>query len=140
MKNLLKQKNSKNFKFVFAAVALNHDHIYGMCEGLIEAGATLKWVFDSNPKRIKEFTYKFPEVKIANSLHEILNDKEVQLVAAADIPAKRSDLGNKVMKAGKDYFYRQNTIYFSTTVRRNKKNCSRNKTKNIWFILVNGYM
>ena len=31
-------------EFVFAAAALDHGHIYGMCNGLIEAGATLKWV------------------------------------------------------------------------------------------------
>ena len=107
MKRLLKKErnnSAKNNEFVFAAVALNHGHIYGMCEGLIDAGATLKWVFDSNSEKIEEFVEKFPEVKIAHSLQEILNDKEVQLVAAADIPAKRSDLGNKVMKAGKDYF------------------------------------
>src|SRR5690625_6608423 len=33
-------------EFKFAAVALDHGHIYGMCNGLIEAGATLTWVYD----------------------------------------------------------------------------------------------
>jgi hypothetical protein len=31
-----------NNEFIVAAVALDHGHIYGMCNGLIEAGATLK--------------------------------------------------------------------------------------------------
>lgn len=31
-------------EFVIAAIALDHGHIYGMCNGLTEAGATLKWV------------------------------------------------------------------------------------------------
>ncbi len=31
-------------EFVFAAVGLDHGHINGMCNGLTEAGAQLKWV------------------------------------------------------------------------------------------------
>ena len=34
----------KEGEFVIAAIALDHGHIYGMCNGLVEAGATLKWV------------------------------------------------------------------------------------------------
>ena len=34
-------------EFVFAATHLDHGHIYGMCNGLIEAGAVLKLVYDS---------------------------------------------------------------------------------------------
>ena len=40
-------------KFVFAAIALDHGHIYGMCNGLIEAGATLKYVYDPAPAKVK---------------------------------------------------------------------------------------
>lgn len=91
-------------EFHFAAVSLNHGHIYGMCDGLIEAGATLKWVFDSDSEKIKAFIEKYPKVKVAKSIDQILNDEEIKLVAAAAIPSERSALGNKVMEAGKDYF------------------------------------
>lgn len=37
-------------EFEVAAVALDHGHIYGMCNGLVEAGATLKWVYDPDEK------------------------------------------------------------------------------------------
>jgi len=94
----------KKGEFQFAAVALNHDHIYGMCSGLVEAGATLKWVYDSDSKKIEEFKEKFPDVDIAESLEQILDDGDIKLVAAAAIPSERSRLGNKVMEAGKDYF------------------------------------
>ena len=40
-------------EFVFAATHLNHGHIYGQCNGLTEAGAQLKWVYDSDPKNAK---------------------------------------------------------------------------------------
>ncbi|GAB2537650.1 Gfo/Idh/MocA family protein [Gracilibacillus alcaliphilus] len=94
----------KEGEFIFAAAALDHGHIYGQCNGLVEAGATLKWVYDPDQAKVDAFLEAFPQAKQASSLEEILNDQEVQLVAAAAIPSKRSALGNRVMKAGKDYF------------------------------------
>ncbi|MEK5645110.1 oxidoreductase [Paenibacillus rhizosphaerae] len=91
-------------EFVFAAAALDHGHIYGMCNGLIEAGATLKWVYDPEPARSRAFADKFPQVQIADSLEQVLGDPEVRLVAAAAVPSERCALGLQVMDAGKDYF------------------------------------
>jgi len=48
-------------EFAFAAVRLDHGHINGMCNGLLEAGATLKWVYDPDPKRTEEFRSRHPE-------------------------------------------------------------------------------
>ena len=39
-------------EFVFAAVGLDHGHIYGMCNGLTEAGGQLKWVYDPDPAKV----------------------------------------------------------------------------------------
>jgi hypothetical protein len=47
-------------EFVFAAVFLDHGHIYGQCNGLTEAGASLKWVYDPDPRRTAAFQKKFP--------------------------------------------------------------------------------
>lgn len=91
-------------EFVIAATALDHGHVYGMCQGLIEAGARLKWVYDPDKKKVADFVDQFPTVQIADSLAQILADAAVQLVAAAAIPSERSALGNQVMEAGKDYF------------------------------------
>ena len=41
-------------QFSFAVVSLEHGHIYGMCNGLIEAGAELKWVYDPDPVKVQE--------------------------------------------------------------------------------------
>ena len=90
--------------FCIAAIALDHGHIYGMCNGLIEAGATLKWVYDSNPARMEQFIKTYPGVKAASSEEEILNDPEVQLVCGAAVTSLRCELGLRVMAAGKDYF------------------------------------
>lgn len=91
-------------EFQIAAVALDHGHIFGMCNGLVEAGATIKWVYDPDAKKVEGFLEKFPEAKVAESLEQVLADEEIKLVAAAAIPSKRSALGNRVMEAGKDYF------------------------------------
>jgi predicted dehydrogenase len=90
--------------FVFAAVALDHGHIYGMCNGLIEAGATLRWVYDPDPAKIARFCNAFPEVQVAESEEQVLLDPEVQLVAGAAITSMRCALGLRVMDHGKDYF------------------------------------
>ncbi|MBE1440958.1 Gfo/Idh/MocA family protein [Paenibacillus sp. OAS669] len=91
-------------EFIFAAAALDHGHIYGMCNGLREAGGQLKWVYDPDPAKVEAFVNAYPEVRAARSLEEILQDDEVKLVAAAAIPSDRGHLGLRVMDHGKDYF------------------------------------
>lgn len=91
-------------EFSFAAIGLDHGHIYGMCNGLREAGAQLKWVYDPDPEKVKAFVQKFPDVKVARSEDEVLQDASVKLVAGAAITSKRCELGLRVMSHGKDYF------------------------------------
>jgi predicted dehydrogenase len=91
-------------EFVFAAIGLDHGHIYGMCEGLIGAGGTLKWVHDADPAKVEAFRARFPDVRAARAEAEILDDPEVRLVAGAAVTSERCALGLRVMDAGKDYF------------------------------------
>lgn len=91
-------------EFAFAAIALDHGHIYGQCNGLVEAGAELRWVYDPDPAKVRSFREKFPSAREARSAEEILDDPEIKLVAAAAIPCDRGPLGVRVMEAGKDYF------------------------------------
>ena len=91
-------------EFVFAAAHLDHGHIYAMTEGLIGAGATLKWVYDPDPAKVVAFREQFPEVQVAVSEAQILSDPEVGLVASAAITSERAPVGLRVIAAGKDYF------------------------------------
>ncbi len=91
-------------EFQFAAAFLDHGHIYGQCNGLRDAGATCKWVYDTDPGRIEKFREAFPDVQVADEFSQLLLDPEVQLVSSAAIPAERSEIGRQVMAAGKDYF------------------------------------
>lgn len=91
-------------EFVFAAVALDHGHIYGMCNGLVEAGAELKWVHDPDPAKVDAFCKAFPQARVASSEQEIFEDPDVRLVASAAVPSERCALGLRVLGHNKDYF------------------------------------
>jgi len=94
----------KKGEFAFAAIGLDHGHIYGQCNGLIEAGAALKSVYDPDPEKVNRFCEAYPGVKRAACEDEILGDSEVLLVAGAAVTSERCALGLRVMSAGKDYF------------------------------------
>lgn len=91
-------------EFVFAAVGLDHGHIGGMCNGLIEAGASLKWIYDSDDKKVDQYLKMYPMAKAARSYDEILLDIDVAMVASAAIPSNRCEIGLQAMDAGKHCF------------------------------------
>ncbi len=91
-------------EFRFAAIGLDHGHIYGMCNGLLEAGGELVAVYDPDPKKVEKFCDEFSKVKIATSEKEILEDEDINLVAGAVIPVKRAALGMRVLNHNKHYF------------------------------------
>lgn len=87
----------------FSVIGLNHSHIYGMVSSLIEGGGQLVAVYSKEPELLPGFTKIYPNVKVAKSEAEILDDNSIQLVASAAIPVDRAPLGIRVMKSGKDY-------------------------------------
>ncbi|MDC3417578.1 Gfo/Idh/MocA family protein [Aquibacillus salsiterrae] len=91
-------------EFKIAAIGLDHGHIYGMVNGLIEAGAEIVAVYDPDIKKAEKFSEAYESVKIANSEEEILEDPSIQLVASASIPVDRGPLGLRVLDKGKHYF------------------------------------
>ncbi len=91
-------------EFIFAAMHLDHGHIFGMCQGLSDAGAELRWIYDPDPAKVEALRERFPKARVARSADEVLEDPAVQLVAAAAVPCERGPLGLRVMAAGKDYF------------------------------------
>ena len=91
-------------EFVFSVVGLDHNHIYGMTNGLLEAGATLRYVYDPDPEKVAAYRRTFPQAQAADSEDQILSDEETRLVAGACVTSERAALGIRVMKAGKDYF------------------------------------
>ena len=91
-------------EFVFAAVGLDHGHIYGMCDGLIQAGAELSFVYDPDQEKIKKFTEKYPNVRVCTSLTEVLENPNVHMIASASIPSERITIGLKTLDNNKHFF------------------------------------
>ena len=91
-------------EFVFSAVRLDHGHINGMTNGLLEAGATLKYVWDPNPEKVAAFLKNYPQAIAARCEEEALEDKDTHLIAGAAVTSERCGLGLRAMAAGKDYF------------------------------------
>jgi predicted dehydrogenase len=94
----------KEGDFRFAAIGLDHGHIYGMCNGLVEAGAELVAVYDPDATKVAEFRRRYPQAKTATSETALLEDPTIHLIASASIPCDRGPLGLRVMDHGKDYF------------------------------------
>lgn len=126
-------------EFIIAAIALDHGHIYGMCNGLVEAGAELKWVYDPDEEKVRAFIAKYPGVRAAESMNEILEDPEVHLVAAAAIPSERGPLGNKVMAHGKDYFTDKTPLPHLNNWNQLELR-QQLPIRSTWFTLVNDFM
>jgi predicted dehydrogenase len=87
----------------FAVVGVNHNHIYGMTDGLLEADADLAMFHAAEDDLAAEFSRRFPRARRARELAEVLEAPDIQLVASASISSERGPLGIDVMRHGKDF-------------------------------------
>ena len=90
-------------KVRFSVTGLNHGHIYGQTESMLDAGAEAVSFFAPEDDLAAEFSAKFPQIPRVETLAEILEDDSIQLVLNAGIPVERAPMGIKVMQHGKDY-------------------------------------
>ncbi|MFW5689349.1 MAG: Gfo/Idh/MocA family protein [Spirochaetota bacterium] len=93
----------KQGEFRFAAMGLDHGHIYGMCHGLEDAGAEIVAVHDPDPAKVESFVAEFPSARPQGD-REILERDDIALIASATVTADRGPLGLQVMDHGKHYF------------------------------------
>ena len=91
-------------EFLVGVIGLDHGHIYGMCNGLTEAGAVVTRVWDEDGAKAKAFAEAFPSAVIAGSKEEVLTDPAIHLIASAAIANERGSIGLEALDAGKDYF------------------------------------
>ena len=87
----------------FAAIGLDHRHIYHMVAELIAAGAECAGYCPetSDPRVLDGFRERFPTLP-ARPRDALLADASVHLVACAAIPANRPGIAIAAMQAGKD--------------------------------------
>jgi predicted dehydrogenase len=87
----------------FAAVGLNHGHINGQVDAVRRGGGELVAFYAKEKDLADAFQKRYPEARLATSEAEILENKDIQLVASASIASERAPLGIRVMRHGKDF-------------------------------------
>lgn len=86
----------------FAAIGLNHSHIYGQVECLLREGAELVAFHSPEDDLAAEFGAKFPQARRVADRRAILDDQSIPLVLTAAIPADRAGIAIEAMQHGKD--------------------------------------
>ncbi len=91
-------------EFPIGVIGLDHGHIYGMCNGLSEAGATIALVWDADSVKAEAFRQAFPSAEIVSDPAVIYENPMIKLVATAAIPCERSSIGERALLHGKHVF------------------------------------
>ena len=87
----------------FAAIGLDHRHIYHQVGRLLEQGAVCTGFYsrdDAVP--LEGFVKRFPQLTRVPDARVLLEDPEVQLVVSAGIPGERAEIALESMRHGKD--------------------------------------
>ncbi len=87
----------------FAAVGLDHRHIYHMVGELIAAGAECAGYCPqtSDPRVLDGLRERFPDLQ-ALDRNRIFEDPAIDIIASAAIPRDRAGIAVRAMRAGKD--------------------------------------
>ena len=89
-------------KIKFAAVGINHGHIYGMTKAVMRGGGELVSFYAKEDDLAANYSKAFPQAKRMNSEKEILEDESIQLIISSAIPVERAKIAIRAMKHGKD--------------------------------------
>jgi predicted dehydrogenase len=87
----------------FAAIGLDHRHIYHLVGELIAAGAECVGYcpLTSDPKVLDGFRERFPQLAAADR-EKLFDDPSIDIVVSAAIPCDRAGIAIRAMRAGKD--------------------------------------
>ena len=73
--------------FAFGTIGVNHGHIYGQTDVMIDAGCRLKSFFAVEDDLAAAYGAKYPGAKRVTDERAILDDPEIRLVLGAGILA-----------------------------------------------------
>jgi predicted dehydrogenase len=86
----------------FAAIGINHGHIYGQVDALVRAGAELAGFHAPEDDLAAEFNARYPQAPRLSDARAIYEDPSIALVTSAAIPADRAAIAITAMEHGKD--------------------------------------
>ena len=88
----------------FAAIGLDHFHIYGQIDLMLRAGAEFVAYCGTEQKFFpKPFAEVYPQARRVDDKRRILEDGSIDLVLSAAVNNERAPLGIEVMRHGKDF-------------------------------------
>ena len=90
----------RNLKF--AAIGLNHSHIYGQTKAMIDAGAELVAVHAEEDDLAAAYMKVYPQAKRAADERTILDDPSIKLIVSSITPDVRAVAAMEIMHHGKD--------------------------------------
>ena len=88
----------------FAAVGLDHAHVFGHIKGLLANGAELVGITSDDPESdiAKEVRTRWPAAPWIDDAKQLLSDRTLDLIVTAAIPSRRAAIAIDAMRAGKD--------------------------------------
>ena len=86
----------------FAAIGINHGHIYGQVDCLLRENAEFVAFHAIEDDLAKTFGDKYPRAKRVADRDEILEDPSIELILTAAIPGDRAEIAATAMRHGKD--------------------------------------
>ncbi len=87
----------------FAAIGLDHRHIYEMVGRLVALGAEcIGWWTEGEPRPLAGFLKRFPDIPRVADRRRLLEHPDVALIVCAAIPADRAEIAIEAMRHGKD--------------------------------------
>lgn len=88
----------------FAAVGLDHRHIYDQVQSLLDVGAECVGYWTQGaPRTLEGFAKRFPQVPRVDDRRRFYDDPSIRLVTCAAIPCDRAGHAIEAMRAGKDF-------------------------------------
>jgi predicted dehydrogenase len=87
----------------FAAIGLDHSHIFGQVDLLLAAGAEFAAFHASEDRLARPFAERYPQAKRVDDPRRLLEDDSIALIVSAAIPCERAPLGIAAMRHGKDF-------------------------------------
>jgi len=91
-------------KLKFAAIGLDHRHIYDQVTSLLDIGAECVGFWSRDEAiPLQGFMEKFPHIPRVKERAQLLEDESIRLITCAAIPNERADLAIEAMRHGKDF-------------------------------------
>jgi len=87
----------------FAAIGIEHNHIFGLAECLRAAGAEFAGYFSaSETPLLAEFQARYGDIRRAGDVRELLEDETIHVIVSAAIGSDRAGIAAAAMRHGKD--------------------------------------